>query len=378
MKARSEPDIVRMIAVGDMMFCGRVSDQIEKHNDYGFPLNQVKGYFQKADIVFGNLETIINDGFKPKKFAGPGIYHCNEKIAKPLHNANISVVNLANNHFYDFGSEAVKHTLNVLKKYNIAWVGIGENTEIARTPIILHRKGMKIGFLGYCSASTAINPKHGFVAAPIKPKYIKEDVTKLSKKTDFVVVSMHEGTCCYPSPEYRKWVQVAVDAGASVVVGHHPHVVNGVEKSKQATIAYGLGNFIADFEGDSYRNTFALDIKFGNDGELGHSIIPIWINDSYQPVLVQNKRRIEIKAYMDKLSDDFLTGRWKKGYYSLMGESYWGMQFREIARSFRAEGWVALVRKIRKVKPSHIILLFKTIIRRILCVTLGKKNISHM
>jgi poly-gamma-glutamate synthesis protein (capsule biosynthesis protein) len=337
------------MALGDMMFHGRVSEYLM--TNFRFPFLQSQPYLSQADIVFANLETMITNQRRAEAFVG----------VKALKYGNVSAVNLCHNHMFDYGTEGVETTINLLQKESIGYVGIGKKLSEARRPLVKEVGGGRIGFLSYCSASTVIDKKHDYVVCSINPDLFMEDIKNLRRGADWVVVTMHEGLCSYPSPQYRIWAKKAVDAGADIVVGHHPHIINGIEQYGNAVIAYGLGNFIAPFEGKAYQQSFILDCVLEQDKKVQYKAVPIWINSCYQPEIAEGENRTQIESLLTVLSDKLRTNQNDSDYYAFVNKSYWPMLYRDVCRSFRAEGMNAIMRKMKKIRFRHLGLLFRRI-----------------
>jgi poly-gamma-glutamate synthesis protein (capsule biosynthesis protein) len=355
---------VRFMAVGDMMFCCELGEKLRKSGDYDFPFSKVKDFLEQADFLYGNLETTMTVKRQPEKFAGPGLYYADPEVAGAIARAHFHAVNLAQSHVYDYGSEAVELTMRLLCEEGVMCHGVGKDRESARQPLEVEVNGSKLGILGYCSGSTAIDKKHKYVTCPIKSGIIVEDVSKLSKRTDLVIVTFHEGLCNYPSPQYRRWAKTAVDAGAKLVVGHHPHVINGIEEYNGAVIAYGLGNFVAYFVEKKFRQTFILDCLLKSDGGIEYEAVPVWINDNFQPEIAQGHFKEELSFLIETLSSHLRTGQADKEYWAQMKKTFLGVVSRDTGRLIRAEGMTAIVRKLKSLRWHHIRLLFNAILRR--------------
>jgi poly-gamma-glutamate synthesis protein (capsule biosynthesis protein) len=241
---------VSLIAVGDISFSRGVERIVKKRRDINYPFLKIREYLNSADIVFGNLETPITPG--PEIPHLGMLFRSNPGTEKALKQAGFSILSLANNHTPDFGEKGLRDTFNFLKSVGIEYVGAGHNKQEAYQPIYIERKGIKFAFLAY--TNPAIVPSHYEASAKNAgtafmwiDKMIKA-VKEAKQKADFAIVSMHAGT------EYTQklnnsqinFAHKAIDAGADLVIGHHPHVVQAIEKYKDKYIFYSLGNFVFD------------------------------------------------------------------------------------------------------------------------------------
>jgi poly-gamma-glutamate synthesis protein (capsule biosynthesis protein) len=209
----------------------------------------------------------------------------NPKYLGTLQLAGIDLVTLANNHVFDYGPEGLLDTIHFLDSVGIKHVGAGANLAEARRPAVFDIRGFRVGFLGYFGggvfAATSTRPG----VAPRSEAALRSDIQTLRQidKVDYAVVNIHWGKerGLYPQDWQIKLAHLAVDAGADLVIGHHPHVLQGVERYKNSVIAYSLGNFL--FGGNS-RSTYDTAIL---KAELGRnfrriSIVPIHVKD-WQP-----------------------------------------------------------------------------------------------
>ena len=192
-----------------------------------------------------------------------------------------------------------------MKKYNIGYIGAGNSLDEARKPFIINIKDTSVGFLGYTSLdpeTNATQTKPG--TAPSKIEFMLDDVSRLKKKVDIVIVSIHRGLefVYYPLPEHQKECRKLIEKGANIILCHHPHVPQGIEIYKNGLIAYSLGEFISDFEPPytEYENAlflrtrkegFFLKIRFDKKGIIDGQIIPRHLNDKFQAYLPEMKER---------------------------------------------------------------------------------------
>jgi poly-gamma-glutamate synthesis protein (capsule biosynthesis protein) len=196
--------------------------------------------FANLEGPIGDFETI--DDKKKCRIASAGGSH------RSLSLLGLDVLSLANNHSMDYGLKGLVNTMNAMDNSGIGYVGAGLNIKDARKPVIMERADRKIGFLGYSwgfiQSECATNNKAG--VAPLKKKLMLEDIKRTKEMVDLLFVSVHwsyEGEK-FPLPYQRNLAHAMIDAGASVVVGHHPHVVQGIEHYGGGIIFYSLGNFI--------------------------------------------------------------------------------------------------------------------------------------
>jgi poly-gamma-glutamate synthesis protein (capsule biosynthesis protein) len=229
--------MLRLTAVGDVAF-----DAPPGAN----PLGGIAGILQDSTLVFGNLETVLSDREDAPPAQKHYVFKAPASYAAFLADAGFDVVNLANNHILDFGPDCLLDTIAALEARGIAHIGAGRTYEEALAPAILERDGVRVGFLGFSSAGNAPpQPRKGSVAvARDDPRTIIGSVGQLRREADILAVSLHWGIegARWPLPEQQTLARSVVDAGAHLVLGHGPHVVQGIESYRGGHIVYSLGN----------------------------------------------------------------------------------------------------------------------------------------
>jgi len=282
---KEEP--VELIAVGDVMLSRTVS---KKMHEYGFnyPFQKTIDYLKTGDIVFGNLECPIIKGkavqMSEMRFrADPG-------VETTLKNAGFTVLSLANNHMPDFGILGINNTIALLDKAGIYHSGAGLNISEAFKPAIIECKGLKFAFFSFNDSDCvpdsyeASETHHGTSIMNIEQ--MTQSVMEFDKIADFIVVSMHSGHEYKTKPNEHQinFAHAAIDAGADLVIGHHPHWVQNIEKYKDKYILYSLGNFIFD-QMWSQETREGLIAKFfiTKNGIRKIEFMPVLIEDYSQP-----------------------------------------------------------------------------------------------
>jgi len=276
---------ISLVAVGDLMLARDIAT-LTDDNGSTYPFEHVAPVLADADITVANLEgTFTERGTAAdKKYT----FRTPPRDATGLALAGIDVVSMANNHALDFGPEGLRDTIAALDSAGIAHSGAGENDVAARRPAILQARGLRVAFLSYAATTDAVAaaPDAAGVAWGTVDT-ISEDVRRAREQADVVVVSLHAGNeyADEPSDTQRLLAQAAVDAGATLVLGHHPHVLQSWEFSGRAFIAYSLGNFVFDLDEDDLAQlgpapfqTVALKIDLSASGVEKVEPIPVYID----------------------------------------------------------------------------------------------------
>jgi len=255
-----KPKSITLMFVGDIMLSRGVGAKMQKEQNYKWPFLKISNYLQQADLLFGNLEGPISDKCcdRGNKYS----FRADPKAMQGLKHAGFDILSIANNHIYDWGAEAKQDTIVRLKQENILPVGFEEKP-------VIQIKNTKISFSAY--------------TYPLPKKIELPDA-------DIKIVSMHIGIEYKKrsSEEQQNFAKKAIDAGADLVIGHHPHVTQEIEKYKDKFIFYSLGNFVFDQQ-------FSEDVKHGWIAKIileknkikSAEAINIYNSKNYQPSIVE-------------------------------------------------------------------------------------------
>ena len=249
---QTEKNQIKIILVGDIMLNRGVEYMVEKegNGDFKFPFLKIADYLKETDIVFGNLEGVISD--KGTNVGSIYSFQANPKAVEGLTFASFNVLSLANNHAFDYSREALEDCLVKLSNAEISYVGAGFSESEAYSPVIKEIKGTKIGFLAYTNLGPetwqAAGENSGIAWVSSDLSRAKDEIERAREKTDILIVSLHAGEEYQKMPSQFQidFAKMAINAGADLVAGHHPHVTQSFEKYQDGYIAYSLGNFIFD------------------------------------------------------------------------------------------------------------------------------------
>lgn len=284
--AKEKP--ITLIFVGDIMLDRGVEYMVEKYGegDYQFPFLKIAKDLKRADILFGNLEGPISD--KGIKVGSIYSFRSDPKAIEGLTFAGFDFLSVANNHMFDYGRKALEDTFLRLKADGINYVGAGFNEKEAYLPVIKEVKGTKMAFLAYTNLGSPFWEAKGNNSGIswLEKERLEKDVKEAKKQAEIVIVSFHYGEEYFSEPtDFQVYIsKAAIDAGADLVIGHHPHVVQKIEKYKEGWIAYSLGNFVFD-QGFSEETMRGLLLKVLIEDDKIKKIIPvkIKINNFFQP-----------------------------------------------------------------------------------------------
>ena len=298
---------ISITAVGDCTFGTDINargpysfDSVaEKEGDYSYFLKLVKPVFEEDDITIVNLEGTLSDGGarKDKEFAFRG----NPEYVNILTSSSVEAANIANNHSRDYGEESFIDTQTVLSDNNIIWC---EGKDYGITEI----KGVKIGLIG--TNTQRYDGDNGFISRMEELKNLAPDI---------IIANFHWGEerAAFPNNTQTTLAHLAIDNGADLVIGHHPHVLQGIEKYKGKYILYSLGNFCfggnknpSDKDTMIFRQVFRI-----KDGRLyidnNVSVIPCSISseknmNNYQPMPLSGDEFERVKEKIIQRSSTFI------------------------------------------------------------------------
>ncbi len=293
--------VVTLMFGGDVTLSDAFADVVG--SDYKWAFAEMDEYRQ-ADVAMVNLENPLTraDTLREGKQFN---FKADPESVQVLTEGGIDIVNLANNHAMDYEAPGLKETTATLEKAGIRYVGAGQDIKEARRPEIIEVKGQRIAYLGY------YNPEFHAAAPgvagtnPLIEAQIAEDIKAIRDQVDWIVVNYHWGEelAEYPADWQRDLARFTIDQGADVVVGHHPHVLQGAEIYKGRPIAYSLGNFIF---GGNYRSDYDTAVlKVSLKGKkMKVEFLPVEVR-KYQPKVISGDRASEILNYIQEISHIF-------------------------------------------------------------------------
>jgi len=306
------PQVISLAAVGDVMMSGGAASVINSRG-IEYPFIHVLSVLQNADIATCNLEAPFTEDGTPfdKKFT----FRVKPSFAGALEHAGFDVVCLANNHILDFGDGGLASTMAVLDSIGILWCGAGSNRKQAESPAFIKARGIKVAFLAYSLTYPAefwAGPDSYGTAYPGGGR-IKEHIASARDSSDFVVVQFHWGGELRTAPKpYQRWyAHMAIDAGADAVIGHHPHILQGIEVYRNKVIAYSLGNFVFGSYSRHARTSAILRLRFSGTDVLLAKVIPVSVDNysvNFSPVILAGSQKDAVISGLNSLSAGLNTG----------------------------------------------------------------------
>jgi len=254
---KGAPPEITLTACGDIITGRHVAERMAQHGVY-YPFEKLAPYTKGADIIYGVLECPLSDR-KKAPYTGTEFLAPSNTI-EGIKLCGFNILAVANNHSTNFGRQVFTDTLDLLKSNNIRYVGGGKDSTEAFSPTFMDVKGVRFAFLDYNSITGSasaganqagvadIHMRPWFTDDPGDFELVKNAVSEARKKADVVVVGFHWGKEdeYLPGESMKKMAHNAIDAGADLVIGTHPHSVESFEYYNGKVIAYSLGNFVFD------------------------------------------------------------------------------------------------------------------------------------
>ena len=302
-------------AVGDIALCGPTAKQMRAHGR-GWPFAQVLPALARAEVLFANLESVLVPDDFPDEHLNPRGLVSKADAAGALKDAGFHILSAANNHILDAGTTGLFHTAQVLERAGLLVGGVGATQDDARKPVVVERNGLRFGFLCYAEDSNYSMSTTGPCHAYYTPAAVLDDISRVRPTVDILVISVHADLefSETPSPARRDAFREFARSGATIVLGHHPHVPQGVERIGSSLVAYSLGNFVFHARTSQYMRrhapataqSFILLVDVSRDGVEDFERVPIVIADppDERPTLASGDLGAELERLDELVADD--------------------------------------------------------------------------
>lgn len=306
--AETEDRLIQLTTVGDIMLARRLGEVIA-NGDITYPFAAVQHLLTGADLTIGNLETALGIGGNPE--AKGYTFLAPPEVTGSLALAGFDLLSLANNHAMDYGPQTLLQAIELLSSEGIQTVGAGLNATEAYAPLTLEVDGIVLAFLAFVDVpvevrgfdtrdweATATRPG----VAWADPFQIRAAIEAAHATADVVVVLLHSGYeyVNTPSPPQQSAARLAIDAGADLVIGHHTHVLQGIEFYGEGTIIYGLGNFVFD-DGGVFESGL-MNIWLDAGGVRSMDFIPLMVGLDGRPIPADPLQTASIRSTLYTLT----------------------------------------------------------------------------
>lgn len=342
------------ICPGDKSILGLGVCSLMKKHGPDYPLKNVNNLFRETDIVIGNLEGLLS-----QRMAGAGeptITFCGlPEFASELKKTGFNVINIANNHILEHGTELFEETVDILNKAGLNVCGLRDTEEYYSKPVFVEKENKRVGILGYnwvgkdkfSDADHYIAQSHDSVVnytwnrdksidkenqekVYSKNQNVINDIKRLRAEADYIVLMPHWGYEFVDYPPYGVTLEAHsfIDAGVDLILGVHPHVLQGMEQYRGKWVFYSLGNFIFDIRLKKTINSVMLNYDFHDDGKDAFALDYLRLNNHFQPTRLDDGQSKSISRVIEKsvkriiaadkekqLDDDKVYKEFEKKYY---------------------------------------------------------------
>lgn len=346
-------------AVGDISFEGRLSNK----PDFSV-FSSVRSIMKGCDLGIANIENPLT--CQGQKVPGKCTLHGDPGWATVLKESGINLVSLANNHMMDYGRQGLFDTVDALDSVGIRHLGAGKNRDAACAPLFLSIKGKKLAFLARSSVIVS-SPSYAGPSNPgvafLDTEELIDTIRRCRDQADQVIVILHWGLeeYFYPAPGQVNLAGRIVAAGADAIIGHHPHVLQGIQRKGNALVAYSLGNFLFDdFSwnaggeedksmiftlSESNRKGMILKMSWDAADRLEYSKVYTRISDDARIVMdYSGDRDKEFKTLSEGMGRPLYAYRWR---LHAIGRE-WNLRVKHAIKPAR------VMKNIRKIRPRHI------------------------
>jgi hypothetical protein len=275
-------------------------------------LDGMRAEFAQTDLVFVNLEEPITSStqvtpFKSQAEVAAGLDYIlkarNPEIPKALKQAGVGLVGLANNHMMDYGLAGLRDTLHAFHQAEFPVVGAGFKLDAER-PFIFQKRGCRVALLAFSDVvprNSAATETHLGIASAKDDLELVNAIRKARRGADFLVLMMHWGGQANHliTPRQRQLARAAVEAGSDVIVGMHPHVLQGIEFFGQVPVLYSIGNFAFASKRPASQECVLVKLKFDSARPVEVGLVPVVISPSGAPTLAGQQQSKEIFGHLD-------------------------------------------------------------------------------
>jgi len=275
-------------AVGDVALIAGAAQALVEGSSAAW--RDTASVLSRADITFANFEMALprGDSERVAPDVSPDLVGVPAALG-PFLDAGVDVVALATNHIMDWGVEGLADTLAQFHERGVETVGAGMTRDEAARPVIIERAGLKVGLAAFTPEQRWTAGPDSPGAAPLGFELVKKALDGMGD-ADVRIISLHWGLemSSYPTPEDRELARRIAAAGADLILGHHPHVIQGVERFGRAHVVYSMGNFIFDinagrvehgFDPEDLRSAYMVEAELDASGVVELRTIPVWLDD---------------------------------------------------------------------------------------------------
>ncbi len=357
------PIRLRLAALGDIGLVGAGRERARREgHDAAFAA--LAPGLHAADLGFANLEMPFGqaDWIQPGRTLE---FWQDAELAPALTRAGVQVVSIANNHAMDCGVRGLARTLDACREAGLATVGAGQNLAAARAPARLEARGQRVVFLAYAAT-------HGDAAqgdqpgvAPLQAELIRDDLARARPEADILVVSVHWGSMYvdYPPPRVLELARVIEEGGADLVLGHHPHVLQGFRRKGRCLTLFSLGEAAFNSRSGDFHASLASELRRESAvftallaEEPGVEIAPLWLDVDGFPGPAEPARARTIEERLRRISARLDQAG--ERYHVESAPQLVGYELEKFSTYVRQGRFDKIVRMIGTLRPRHVPMLW--------------------
>lgn len=359
----------RLAAIGDVAVIGAVRARARR-DGADAPFAALAPRLRAADVGFANLESPVGapELVRPERSSE---FWQSSDVPAALAGAGVRVVSLANNHMMDCGDEGLRRTLAACRAAGLATIGAGATLAEARQPARFEIAGRRTVWLAYGSSMRDAATAERAGIAPLDPALVREDLQRWRAEADVLVVSAHWGSMYvdYPPPRVLRDAEAMLAAGADVVLGHHPHVLQGARREGRGLVLYSLGDAVFDSRAGELHAQVAADTRPESGvfevllaDEHGLDVHPVRLGPDGVPgevteavAAAQAARLVTLSQGLAEADRRFST----EGASTLMR-----YELQSLGTWVRQGKWQKVFGLIGSVRPRHVPLIVNAVFRR--------------
>jgi len=361
---------VTIAAIGDVGVLGTARARAAREG-WDAPFAAIAPHARAADVAFANLEFPVGERAWVRAGRADEFFH-DAEVPGALARAGFRVLSLANNHMMDCGERGLARTLEACRASGLATAGAGANLAAARAPAVLEVRGARVVVLAYATATRdAAGPASPGVA-PLDAALLAEDLARWRPRADLLVVSAHWGSMYvdYPPPRVTDLARALEAGGADLVLGHHPHVLQGAERRGRTLVLYSLGDAVFDSRSGDFEAAVAARSRRESgvftvracSGAHGLELAPLLLDRDGIPCApgedaagAQAERFASLSAGLADAATRFAAeGAPKLLQYELQS----------LGTYLRQGRWDRVAKLLGSVRPRHLPLLWQAVARR--------------
>lgn len=369
LEPEGEPRLA-LAAIGDVGVLGAARRRAAREG-WDAPFAALRPHAAAADLAFANLEFPVGERSWVRPGRADEFFH-DPEVPAALVRAGFRVVSLANNHMMDCGERGLARTLETCRAAGLATAGAGADLAAAREPAVLEARGARVVLLAYAAAARdAAGPSSPGVA-PLEPGLLAEDLARWRPRADVLVVSAHWGSMYvdYPPPRVRELARVLAEGGADVVLGHHPHVLQGAERRGRTLVLYSLGDAVFDSRSGDFEAEVAAAARLETGvftvrvAGLAHGldVAPLTLDRdglAFAPDAAAERSQAERFARLSAGLAEAEARFAAEGAPKLLK-----YELQSLGTYVRQGRWGRVFRLLGSVRPRHLPLLWQAVVRR--------------